>query len=163
MSIRETSMKGSSKGAECSYGDESKSDVVERFSNVFARRARDLQRDTWSDSAKSSSDESDEFIDVDDPVMPIADADTKTDSEATTTTDQQISAPHNTAASTDDPVTKEPSPINEDWMPDYVHEFGRKEGKEYESRVVRTDEDIEREEEGVYKECQVYFRISNSL
>ncbi|VDN08370.1 unnamed protein product [Thelazia callipaeda] len=42
------------------YGCESKGDMIERLRAVFASRARDLQCDTWS----SSSESSDEFIEV---------------------------------------------------------------------------------------------------
>ncbi|VDM33808.1 unnamed protein product [Toxocara canis] len=47
----------------------------------------------------------------------------------------------------------------EEWMPNYINEFDGNRRAEQESRRSKTEAELEREQEGVYKECQELLRL----
>uniref|UniRef100_A0A914ZJI0 XPG-I domain-containing protein n=1 Tax=Parascaris univalens TaxID=6257 RepID=A0A914ZJI0_PARUN len=93
-------------------------------------------------SEKSSSN-SDDFIDVAEPDEAFLEA-------------SSLSA-SNTAPSK---ITERQQQMGEDWMPNYVNEFDdRKKEEVSASKEARMEAELEREQEGVYKECQELLRL----
>uniref|UniRef100_A0A914ZL28 XPG-I domain-containing protein n=1 Tax=Parascaris univalens TaxID=6257 RepID=A0A914ZL28_PARUN len=142
LSLRDANLQETIPETHYLFGSESKDDVIERLRNSFALRNRDLQRDMWSDSEKSSSN-SDDFIDVAEPDEAFLEA-------------SSLSA-SNTVPSK---ITERQQQMEEDWMPNYVNEFDdRKKEEVSASKEARMEAELEREQEGVYKECQELLRL----
>uniref|UniRef100_A0A9J2P6U6 XPG N-terminal domain-containing protein n=1 Tax=Ascaris lumbricoides TaxID=6252 RepID=A0A9J2P6U6_ASCLU len=143
LSLRDTNLHDTIPETHYLFGNESKGDVIERLRNSFASRNRaDLQRDMWSDSERSSSN-SDDFIDVAEPDEAFLEASSRSAS--------------NTVPSE---LTEQQQQMGENWMPNYVNEFDDKKKEEASARKeAQMEAELEREQEGVYKECQELLRL----